>query len=117
MAARIKTTHHHKSSPKTKVPGGLSFPPGHPKSNEIMKPKPSQPHLTKAGTVRQRAPAAGAPRKNRRVYLSRVSPECLANFQTLAAAIAPKGKTPSLVDAIEHAARVALTQARSASRD
>ena len=59
----------------------------------------------------------GQPRKNRRVYLSRVSPECLADFQTLAAAIAPQGKTPRLVEAIEHAARVALAQARSASRD
>jgi hypothetical protein len=51
----------------------------------------------------------GQPRKNRRVYLSRVSPECLANFQTLATLIAPHGKNPSLVDAIEHAAQLALT--------
>jgi hypothetical protein len=82
----------------------------------MKQPKPSHPHLTKAGTVRQRAPGAGAPRKNRRVYLSRVSPECLANFQALAAVIAPQGKNPRLVDAIEHAARVALAQAQSASR-
>jgi len=82
-----------------------------------MKPKPSPAHLTKAGAPRQRAPGAGAPNKGRHVQLSRVSPECLANFHSLAAAIAPRGKNPSLVDAIEHAARVALAQAQSASRD
>ena len=81
-----------------------------------MKPKPSPAHLTKAGAPRQRAPGAGAPNKGRHVQLSRVTPECLATFQALAAAIAPKGKTPSLVDAIEHAARVALAQARSSTR-
>lgn len=82
----------------------------------MKQPKPSHPHLTKAGAPRQRAPGAGAPNKGRHVQLSRVSPECLATFQALAAAIAPKGKTPSLVDAIEHAARVALAQARSSMR-
>ena len=80
-----------------------------------MKPKPSHPHLTKAGAPRQRAPGAGAPNKGRHVQLSRVSPECLATFQALAAAIAPQGKNPSLVEAIEHAARVALAHAQTKS--
>jgi hypothetical protein len=83
----------------------------------MKQPKPSHPDLTKAGTVRQRAPGAGAPNKGRHVQLSRVSPECLANFQTLATLITPAGKTPSLADAIEHAAKFALAHSQLAHRD
>jgi hypothetical protein len=79
----------------------------------MRKPKLPRVQLTQAGTPRQRAPGAGAPCKGRKVYLSRVTAECLADFQALAVAIAPEGKTPCLADAIEHAAKVALAQVRA----
>lgn len=82
----------------------------------MRQPKPStakDTQLTKAGKPRLRAPGAGAPAKHRTHYLSRVSAQTLADFQTIAAAIARPGKSPSLADAIEHAARVALKKLKT----
>jgi hypothetical protein len=81
----------------------------------MRKPKPTtakDTQLTKAGKPRLRAPGAGAPDKGRKTYLSRVSAQCLADFQTIAKAIAAPGKAPSLADAIEHAARTLAKQIR-----
>jgi hypothetical protein len=79
----------------------------------MSKPKPTTAHdtqLTKQGKPRLRAPGAGAPPKHRAHYLSRVSAQTLADYQAIARAIARPGKAPSLADAIEHAARVALAK-------
>jgi hypothetical protein len=42
--------------------------------------------------------------------LSRVTAQTLADFQTIAQAIARPGKAPSLADAIEHAARTVASK-------
>jgi hypothetical protein len=79
----------------------------------MSKPKPTtatHSQLTKQGKPRLRAPGAGAPPKHRTHYLSRVTAQTLADFQTIARAIARPGKAPSLADAIEHAARGALAK-------
>ena len=72
----------------------------------MSQPKPATttlPQLTAAGKPRQRAPGAGAPHKGRRVHLSRVTPQCLADLQHLANAW-----HCTLADAIERAATQAL---------
>lgn len=71
----------------------------------MKQPKePSSQSLTKKGQPRKRAEGAGRPDAGRKVRLSLVSAECLAQFHAIAAAIAAPGKKPCVADAIEQAA-------------
>ena len=86
-----------------------------PKPAPKGKPKLNAAELTKAGAKRKRAAGAGRPARSepRTKTLPRITPAAHQQLQTIAQAIARPGKSPSLADAIEHAARVALKKVKT----
>jgi len=64
---------------------------------------------TKTGAPRKRAPGAGRPCAGRSISLPRVSPETREELGKIQAALRQPGqRAPSLADAVEAAARMAL---------
>jgi hypothetical protein len=83
-----------------------------PKPTPKGKPQLNSAELTTRGSPRKRAAGAGRPARTdpRTKTMPRITPAAHQQFQAIARAIARPGKAPSLADAIEHAARVALAK-------